>query len=437
MGAQVSLFRIPRGGGPVKAYQPDSLAPVGWASLQPIPAVRRLLGVDLDERVFWILDRDGNLVFVDLETRGVRRLLTGVTGGILGPDGSLFVADSARRIVRVVRRQPVRFHEPLPTAPRTMFGAVNDQLIAITTGSPVRLITVSVDQPLQTTRIPAGETTATAWGDLVAVAADSAVLLYETGGERRQTAITSVEHARRVAFSPSGHRIYVTQENDELRVFDRFSLAELPPIKLPGPPREFRVDASGRWLLAQPATGDSVWIADLATGSVAATVSGDWAPDLPLVAGAATLVVRQGGDLGAFDLRQTPPPRLATLKGGGDDLWLAAAWVPPERQPAAVAAAESATVVQDSALQADSTLSAGDSLVIYLQVSRTQNPEWADLLTGQLKADGYPASVLAPKEEEDGYRVVVGPYPSRESAESTGRRLGRAYFLLRLPAKRP
>ena len=437
MGAQVSLFRIPRSGGPLRAYQPDSLTPAGWSSLQPIPPVRRVFGVDLDERVFWALDGDANLLLADLESRSVRKLLSGVTGGTLSPDGSLFVADSGRRIVRVVRRQPVRFHDPLPAAPRLMFGAVNDQLLAVTAAPPVRLITVSADQPLKTTRIPFGETAATAWGDLVAVATDSAVWLYETGGERLERSIASVDHARRIGFSPSGHRLYVSQNNDQLLVYDRFSLKELPRIRLPGTPREFRVDASGRWLLARHTTADSVWVADLATGNVAATVPGDWGADLPLVAGAATLIVRLGDDVASFDLRQAPPPRLGRLKDAGSDLWIAVAWVPPERLPAAVAAAESATVVQDSALQTDSTLIASDSTVIYLQVSRTQNPDWANLLSGQLKGDGYPASVVPPREEEDGYRVVIGPYPSREAAESTGRRLGRAYFLLRLPAKSP
>ena len=111
--------------------------------------------------------------------------------------------------------------------------------------------------------------------------------------------------------------------------------------------------------------------------------------------------------------------------------------MPAERLPAAVAAAESATVVQDSALQADSTLIRADSTALYLQVSRTQNPEWAELLNKQLKGDGYPALVLQPKEPEDGYRVLVGPYSTREEAESTGKRLGRAYFILKLPAKSP
>ncbi len=45
--------------------------------------------------------------------------------------------------------------------------------------------------------------------------------------------------------------------------------------------------------------------------------------------------------------------------------------------------------------------------------------------------------MLPPKGEEEGYRVVVGPYPSEEAAVEVGRKLGRAYFVLRQPVRRP
>lgn len=433
----MSLFRFPRGGGPVQVYDPDSLTPAGWRSQQPVPPPRKVLGADLDERLLWLLGAAGELISVDLESRGVRKHSAGVTAATLGPDGSLYLVDSSRNILRLVRRQPVPFHDPLPAAPRALFGAVNDQLIALTGGAASRLLTASAGQDIHSIPLPPGQVSVTTWGDLVAVAADSAVVLYETSGQRGRSSITSLEHARRVAFSPSGHRVYVAQDNPEIRVYDRFSLKQLHTLRLPGQPGEFRVDASGRWLLAQPANGDSVWVLDLATNQLRGTVRGSWSADLPLVAGASTLLIRSEEDLAAFDLRESPPAQIARLAGAGDELWLAAAWVPPERLPAAVAAAESATVVQDSALRPDSLPRAGDSTAIYLQLSRTQNPDWADLLARQLKSDGYPATILAPKEPEEGYRVVVGPYATREAAESTGKLLGRAYFILKLPAKSP
>jgi cell division septation protein DedD len=138
-----------------------------------------------------------------------------------------------------------------------------------------------------------------------------------------------------------------------------------------------------------------------------------------------------------LDLRQATPAETARLEGGGTDYWLAVSWVPPERIPAAIAAAESASVAQDSALVTNVAPTQPDSVVMYLQVSRTQNAEWAQLLMRQLKGDGYPASILDPSEPEDGYRVVVGPFSVREAADSVGRAMGRPYFVLRLPAKKP
>ena len=127
-----------------------------------------------------------------------------------------------------------------------------------------------------------------------------------------------------------------------------------------------------------------------------------------------------------------------SLTGAADDIWVAAAWVPRDRMPAAVAAAESATVAQDSALVADSTVARTvDSTDIYLQVSLSQNSEWAAQLANQLKADGFPASVLQPTQPEEGYRVVVGPFATRELAEEGGKKLGRSYFIIRRPPRRP
>jgi cell division septation protein DedD len=46
-----------------------------------------------------------------------------------------------------------------------------------------------------------------------------------------------------------------------------------------------------------------------------------------------------------------------------------------------------------------------------------------------LKLEGHPALVLDPLPGEDAYRVVVGPFASREGAEEAGRQLGRPSFI--------
>src|SRR5262249_17980267 len=189
-----------------------------------------------------VLDNQGQLLAVDLETRAIRKVAGKVASAALGPDGSVFLVDSARRVQHLIRRQPVPFHDPLPVSPRVVFGGVNEQLIALSGGSAPRLITATADQDVHSEPLPAGEVGIANWGDLVAVASDSGVRLYETAGQRGRSAIASARQARRVGFSPSGHRLYVTQESPEILVYDRFSLKQLAPIALPGMPREFRVD---------------------------------------------------------------------------------------------------------------------------------------------------------------------------------------------------
>jgi hypothetical protein len=438
VGGQVSLLRFPRTGGPVEAYHPDSLGRPYWVTTGKVPPIHRLLGPDLDERIAWAVDSRDTLIAVDLESRAVRRQPVNARAGVVGPDGALYITDARHRVKRVLRRTPAEFQDSLPGVPVALFGAANDHLVVVTGGSQPQLVTSNAERTLHSTVLPAGEVSATFWGDLIAVAADTAVVLYETvGGSRAITPLRTRNHARRVAFSPSGHRLYVSTDEPGLTVYDRFTLNERAKIELPAPPSALRVDASGRWMLARPPGADSVWVVDLATNLLSATVAGSWGPDLPMIAGAATLITRLGNDIASVDLRQTPPRVIASLQGGGDDLWMITAWVPRDRATAAVAAAASATVAQDSALVRDSVGAQGDSTGVFLQVSTSQNPDWAAQLSRQLKEAGFPSRVLEPRGPDDGYRVVVGPYPNRDVAEENGRKLGRPFFILRESTQRP
>ena len=63
-------------------------------------------------------------------------------------------------------------------------------------------------------------------------------------------------------------------------------------------------------------------------------------------------------------------------------------------------------------------------------MSSSRNPSWANELAGKLKAAGLPASVLQPKSARGRYRVVLGPYASRDQAEATGKSLGMPSFVI-------
>ena len=71
---------------------------------------------------------------------------------------------------------------------------------------------------------------------------------------------------------------------------------------------------------------------------------------------------------------------------------------------------------------------AGEGL-LYVQVSTSQNEAWSGEMAQQLTRAGLAARVLPPRGPDDGYRVVLGPYPTRAQAEAIGRKLGRPYWI--------
>jgi cell division septation protein DedD len=122
------------------------------------------------------------------------------------------------------------------------------------------------------------------------------------------------------------------------------------------------------------------------------------------------------------DLARDTWPAVGRIADGAADLWLPLAWTPEAMETAAAGP-------DTSAAAADSTAPAAARTAVYLQVSSSQNPAWARDLAGQLRDAGLPASVLEPTGPDEGYRVVLGPYASREEAESAGRKLGRPFFI--------
>jgi len=175
--------------------------------------------------------------------------------------------------------------------------------------------------------------------------------------------------------------------------------------------------------MVHPAAADSLWLVDMATNRFMGSFAAEWGADLPTITNQQLLLVRDGRDVVAWDLGQGDFPERGRVRGGAADLWLPLAWTPETGTASALA-----EVPVPEAVEPDAA-TAGPRSTVYLQVSSSQNQSWAAELARQLSQQGLPASVLDPRAGEDGYRVVLGPYPSREAAESTGRRLGRPFFV--------
>ncbi|MFL5403742.1 MAG: SPOR domain-containing protein [Gemmatimonadales bacterium] len=417
----VTALRIPRNGGVARLYRVPSLDSAAWKPADPLPPVERPIGADPEQGLVFVLDKKNNVVALDLETRRVRTFLENVRYATLGPDGALYAVDTGSTVTQLVRRTPVRFRSKLQGKPAELHGTIDGALLAQLGGKPPALEFLGSDQAPTSTPLPEGQMTSTFLGDLVAVAADTAVVLYTPQNKSKPRSIQVEGDARAVLFSPSGHRLYVARAASPLLVLDRFEWTRLREIELPGPARALRGDMYGNWLLVQPQQGDSVWVIDIGSGKYLGSAAAHWTDDLPAVAPPHTLLVRRGNDLVGLDLSATGFSEMGRVAGGAADFWLPLAWNPVQDNEVPIEA-------DSAALAASDTGPARPT--VYLQVSSSQNPTWANELSDKLRAAGLPASVLTPKRSQELFRVVLGPYATREQAEETGRKLGMPSFIV-------
>ncbi len=417
----VSVLRIPRDGGVARLYRAPSLDSAAWKAADKLPAVERPLGADTEQGLVFVLDRKNNVVALDLDTRKVRTYLENIRYATVGADGALYAVDTASSVVQLVRRTPVRFRSKLQGKPTQLHGTMDGALVARLGGDRPALEYLGSDQAPSSTPLPQGQVASSFLGDLVAVAADTAVVLYAPREKSAPRSIPISGDARAVMFSPSGHRLYVARAAGPLLVLDRFDGTQLREIELPGPARELRGDMHGKWLLVRPEEGDSVWVIDIGTGQHVGSAAARWTDDIPAIAPPHTLLVRRGSDLVGLDLSAPGLPELERIDGGAADFWLPIAWQPAQETGLPLEADSAGLAAADTGPARPS---------VYLQVSSSQNPVWANELSAKLGAAGLPASVLAPRRSEEVYRVVLGPYATREQAEATGRTIGMPSFIV-------
>ena len=431
-------MRLIRAGGRAEAYAVPTLEPVDWRSDAAIPALDTLVGADFERHLVLAIDRKHNLFALDLDERKARTLAPQVRGAAMGPDGTVYAVDSGRSVLQISRRTTTRFPGQLAALPTAIFAGAGGTALAV---EPGRVAVVASDASRRVA-IPPGPVTATFWGDLLAVGTDSGVVLMDPQSRRQPATVPGSVRTRSLLFSPSGHRLYAAAESPELLVIDRFGHTVLKRIRLPGTASALRIDFFGNWLLARASVGDSVWVVDLDAERVLATVHTSWTRDLPVVAAPRTIIARRDRDVVALDLGSPALPETGRVRGGATDAWVAVTWAPAAAAATAEATADTARVVapppptlRDSGAPAgaakDTTAAApAPEATLYLQVSSSRNPDWANDLAAKLRAAGLEPTVLKPAQADESYRVVLGPFRTREAAEETGRRLGMPSFVI-------
>jgi hypothetical protein len=396
----------------VRLYELPGLDEVSWRFDTPGLVAERLVGFAPDEDLGYALTPARQLVALDLATGRARPADTLVRAAAVGPDGSVLLVHVDGSLATLSGRRAVPVGKAEGAEVEAVFGGTAGRLVAVLRGDSGRSVAVSASGSLAAGRpLPDGPMAVSPWGDAVAVATDTGLVLMDLLRDvpPRQTGVRGVPQA--VAFSSSGHRIYVATDRPALMMIDRFTLARLGNLTLPAPVTELRRDLFGGWLLGK--AQDSIAVIPQGAGDVR-MVPGGWDHDLPAGAPDGTLLIRRGDDVMALD-RETLEPR-GRVRGGADDRWLAVQWDP--RRPALQVTTPAAAGGTETASQE-----------LYVQVSSTTNHLWADDQAQQLRVAGLRATVLPPEVEGEPYRVVIGPYRTREEAEEIGRTLGQAFWI--------
>ena len=234
------------------------------------------------------------------------------------------------------------------------------------------------------------------------------------------------------------------------------------------------MDRLGRYVLARPARGDSAWVIAVATNHVLGAARTRWSDDLPAAAPDGEIAVSVGPDVLLLDGETLQPMR--TIAGGSSDYWLfifwngfrpraagvdqpvsfataestrdsaaaatidsvAAAASAPDTGAAAHAATPPAAVAPKPAPVVTTPTPASPAATAANAASSTWTVSFAALLTADkaqsladsIHVDGASARVVpAQRSGATIYRVVIGPYPSRDAADRVGRDSHRSYWV--------
>ncbi|HVO34720.1 MAG TPA: SPOR domain-containing protein [Gemmatimonadales bacterium] len=444
----IVALRVLAGGGALRAYLLPALTPASWAMGGRTSPVAAVIGMDDAGRRLIYRDSSGLVEAFDLvayRERPVEADSTYVRRGAittLAPDGTLYAVLPDGAVIESAPWGASEWPNRLGGGVRDAFPGVGGSLIAIRHAAQDTLALASREAGIS---LRVGVPTAVAHvasrdGDAVAFVTDSGLVVVEEREPQTPWFVRVRGSPVTAAFTPSGHRIYVAlRARRELAAVDRFTRHSLASVTLPGSADALRMDPWGRAVLVHPAdaAGDETWIVSVADNRLSGRVSTRWASDLPTASENGVLLAREGANVVARDIRSLDS--LGTVVAGAADLWFVGRWKPttspnvlreesaPRRpQPAAAAAA----APRRSAPAPAESAHAAPAQRVWVQVSVSQNEKASRELAAELDRTGHAAQVIAPRLPGEGWRVVVGPYPSRSAADSAGRLLGRPYYIL-------
>jgi cell division septation protein DedD len=463
-GNDVLLLRTPRKGGLARVYLYPKLDSAVWTDSAG-PSLERVLAFDPDAGTIAFVDSRGLPGRIDLRMSEVRTATRTKLSSLSSANGTdIYGIDAKGQVLRLNPNGGDWKFKPVVPA-RTVFAQPNGELIiAANKGAQTLLWKVRPpDEVVQDSAVLplSGRGVRTQVGDRVYFTVDSGLVGVRAKDLSPVGAVKLASPVLALAPTPSGDRLYVATAGDSaLSVIDRYSESGQTRIALPRPPVDLRMDGLGRYLLARFPKADSAWVIAIGTNRLVGAVPTRWETDLPAVTPDGMLAV-----LGSKDVDMVDPENLnvkSTVVGGARDFWYFFAWdgFRPRAQgldqpvtfPGDSAAADSATASstvsttasssapilpqttgQDSARapgNATSVTTNAPSAGFTVSFAALLSEEKAQQLASSIKVNGSDAHVVSTTTAGSPiFRVVMGPFPTREEADRVGRASKREYWI--------
>jgi hypothetical protein len=440
------VLRIAQKGGTARVYAYPRLDTIVW-SAPSAPAPARVLGFDDEAGEIAYVDGKGLPARIDFRQGGASTVSRSKLTALTSTDGSAIYAIAADGGVQRYSESGTWKWKP-PLAPRALFPQSDGSLLVLAErkdGSVVwRLRPPSLDIVDSVVLPKVNRTLRTQVGDRLYLGAEKELTGIRTRTMERTPSITMDAEIEQLAATPSGDRVFVVTKGDSaIHIVDRYREEESGSIPVGRHVAELRMDPLGRYLLARPDGVDSAVVIALGTNRVVGTTATEWRADLPFVAPDGGIAVAQGPDVLVVEGETLKPVK--RVRGGAADFWYPFRWTGFRPRAAALdqpvefaGASDSARAAQDSAAaHPDSTASspaAADTAPRRagwtVSFAALLVPDKARDLATQIHVGGEQARVItAMREGSTIYRVVLGPYATRDEAERIGRESKNSYWV--------
>lgn len=460
------VVRVAAKGGRARAYRYPAIDSAIWTSAQNVPPLASLLAFDHENGVLAYADTNGYAGWIDLRLGNILRPATRKRlTSIATADGwSIFGVAGKNEITRFTPTGDWNLSTKNREIDRLLPQSDGSLLVLFDQNDAASLVmrlrppdsrwldSLSLERPDQVAR--------TDVGDRVYFAAGSELFAISTSGLTEAATASLEDEIIALAPTPSGDRIYVVTEHDVVDVYDRYSERVVARVPLPGVVDELRMDATGRYVLAKSALGDTAWVISTGTNRFLGAIPGKWRADLPSVGVDGAIACVRGDDVVFVD--PATLQEVGRAEGGAADTWFFMLWngFRPRAQGIdqpvqfswrgqdslmAAALGDTGRIAfvgrnaQDSAKAVDRPVAPVDSVrPPPAPVRSAWTVSFAVVLTEQrardlastITVDGERAHVVVGRSGETPvYRVVLGPYPTRADAERIGRASGRQYWV--------